>query len=158
MQLEQRLENWGDVLRWRKHRQGLTMKTKWRGSRFGSEQGAPSAPPAMDAADARVINHAWQAMGDVFHQTLLAAWYVNRWSDQHVLRVSWEAAGENARQKGRRSYDFEASLAMARALLVGELDRPAVTRRTRIALRICNALGIPQLPEGIDNVVTLAAA
>lgn len=163
MALEERLENWGDCLRWRKRqRQASSFEGGYRspqGRHWEWLQTAPKAPVSLNAADAMVVNRAWQAMPDAYHSALLGAWYVNRWAERHCVIVAREAAGE---ERTRRPIgDFEASIAMARALIAEQLALPAVILRARIVARVHQALGLDDLlapTKGLDTPIACAAA
>lgn len=160
MHLVERLENWGDAQRWRRRQgQAASFEGAYRSPQgphwlYGSAP--PRTPPAIDARDAAIVNNAWAAMGDAYHQTILGGWYVKRYSEGHCVRLAREAAGD---EKTRKRGDFEASLAMAHALIAAQLDLPAVIRRERITLRVQAVLGMDNVtPNGSDKPMRLAVA
>ena len=145
-----RLENWGACYRVRKKLPGASkigsLEGNWRSPQEW-EYVPLVARPGLDVNDAEVINNAWMALPDSFHQALLGAWYVQRWSAFESLKAARRAAGMRA---WRRGVDIDPCLAMAHVLLRDQLGIPAVVRRARLVARTRQALNIPAW--GIDNV------
>jgi hypothetical protein len=124
MTLTDRLYGWGAYYRWRKS-----------GSfHVGSAEGEYRSPQPWDAvpvgaerypfdlADVKLVEIAVSAL-DAFHRIILKGKYARRWSDKTTLRVAWSDAGLNGVEP--RAGDFPAVLAMAHALVAGELARGA---------------------------------
>ena len=144
--LSDRCENWADCYRMRMR---YNRATSFEGS-YRSPQGEHwlfgAAPPTtsrfVDAFDAVEINSAWQSIGDAFHQFLLAAHYVRRWSPGKCVREAREFGGRVTARLTVSEAEFEANLGMAHALLAEQLLLPAVCRRERLTERIRVALDL----------------
>src|SRR5512144_1635851 len=121
--LVDRLENWGRA-----------MRNGWTPSRAESVEGdyrsqdgialAECAPPRLVPIrldDAREIESA-VCMIDLYHHTLLVAWYGRRLAEAHCLRL----AARNAGQQRGVVRGFDASLWMAHSLVADALLLPAV--------------------------------
>ena len=138
-----RLELWASFWRWKL---GLDQARSFEGQyRSPQHWDAPTTPTHAiwlqhEIEDANQIESAVCSL-DLFHHTLLKAWYIRRRTDNHCLRAAREAIGETRRSKG----NFEASLEMAKALLIQALDEPAVVRKQRASAHVRKLLGLPPL-------------
>ena len=141
--LDDRLENWARCYRVRKRfSQAESFEGNYRSRQsehWEYGKAPPVTPPDLDVVDGEIIDLAWQSMPDAFHQCLLGAWYVRRWSPRKCLQTARDLVGYEHR---RTDDDIEPYLAMARLLLAEQLDIPAVIRRTRLVRRTREALGL----------------
>lgn len=126
-ELEQRLENWGAALRARDGGgQCGSIEGDYRSpQRRHWELPASPAPGKADGVDAAVIEGAVCLLPLRYH-ALLRAWYVRR-SAPSVLRKLAKRIGF----KRPADRDIGAALTMAEALLVKQLELPAVMRNER---------------------------
>jgi len=144
--ISERCENWAEVYRSRiRYNQATSIEGNWRPPQgehwlFGSAP--PQSRPAVDALDAIEVNAAWQAVPDGFHQFLLGAHYVKRWSPDKSIREAREFAGFDHRRVNVMDMEYQANLGMAHALLSEQLSMPAVLRRVRLADRVHRALDL----------------
>jgi hypothetical protein len=157
MTLDDRCENWAECYRDRMRRgramsfEGRSQSTrgnevewstkcqisgKWLG--FGST----NKTIARDWTDAEEINGAWQSIPDGYHQFLLAAWHVRKWSPGKCVREAREFDGRDHDRGGLSDSEFTANIGMAHALLAEQLQLPAVFRRVRLAGRVRIALDL----------------
>lgn len=96
--------------------------------------------PGVDPDDAQAIESAVCAL-DLYHHTLLKAWYVKRASEPTCLHMARRAAGESRRKRG----NFSSSINMAKTLLQAELGRPAVVRKQRASALVRKMLDLDRL-------------
>jgi len=141
LEFEERLEGWSTFWRWKL---GLDQAASFEGQyRSPQHWDAAPIPPAqldIDTDDVQAIESAVCAL-DLFHHTLLKLWYVRRKDEGSCLAEARRATGEKRRGKG----NFQASLAMAKALLWTELSRPAVVRKQRASDYVRKLLGLEPL-------------
>ena len=149
--LEDRLENWGRCYRDRMARTKILSlegryRNKWaRSWDWDKTVGtAPDVRPYLDNQDAAVINLAWQAIPDPYHQSILGGHYVRRWSASKCDRVARETAAMPTERKEISEPEFAAKLGMAHGLIEVQLGIPAVIRRQRLALRVRIALELDE--------------
>lgn len=153
LDLEERLEGWATFWRWKL---GLEQAASIEGQYRSPQPWDQPIPPAwldVDEDDVQAIESAVCAM-DLFHHTLLKLWYIRRRDEDTCLTTARRAAGEpkEARRRGkgeggriRAADSFRSSLAMAKALLLAELARPAVVRKRRASEYVRNLLGLERL-------------
>jgi hypothetical protein len=143
-----RCENWAECYRLRGCRQ----------SRVGSIEGGyrspqsehwhhgaapPVARPDLDWRDAEVVNGAWQAIPDGYHQIIIGAWHVRAWSPGKCERIArLRGRGDNARLPPPSDAAWQRTLQVAHGLLLEQLEIPAVVRRARLSERVREALGL----------------
>lgn len=140
LDLEERLESWASFWRWKL---GLEQAASFEGQyRSPQHWEAPPIPPAwldIDHEDVQAIESAVCAL-DLFHHTLLKMWYIRRKGESTCL-----AEARRAMRERRGKGNFRSSLAMAKALLLAELERPAVVRKQRASEYVRKILGLPAL-------------
>lgn len=144
--LGDRCENWAECYRMRMQRHSaLSFEGHYRSPQaehWAMGAAPPRDRPAMDVLDAQEINGAWQAIPDGYHQVILGAHYVRRWSPDKALRTAREFAGYEPRRVRVTDAEFTAALGMAHALLTAQLALPAVFRRVRLAERVRRTLDL----------------
>lgn len=154
--LEVRLGGWAAF--WRR-RLGYDQTGSFEGQ-YRSPQRDHWEPPKtraylgeIDDRDAEAIESAVCAL-DLFHHTLLKAWYVRRQSEAECLACSRLAAGyARSRWVGRNRAganselmkEFQAAMAMAKLLLTAELALPATVRKKRASTYVRKILGLEPL-------------
>lgn len=146
MTIIDRCENWAACYRIRmRWSQATSFEGNYRSEQrehweYGSAP--PTSRPMLDVVDAQEVNSAWQAIPDGFHQFLLGAHYVRRWSPEKGVREAREFAGHKHARVQVTDMEYGANLAMAHALLTEQLSLPAVFRRTRLVERVRIALNL----------------
>jgi hypothetical protein len=144
--LPDRCENWAECYRIRmRYNQAASLEGSWRPPQgehwlFGSAP--PTARPAVNVLDGQEVNAAWQAIPDGFHQFLLAAHYVRKWSPDKCIREAREFDARGHVRKPVSDAEYAANLGMAHCLLSEQLSLPAVFRRARLADRVRKALDL----------------
>lgn len=93
----------------------------------------------IEVADAEAIESAVCAM-ELYYHILLKSWYVRRRNEDACLGAARKMSGQR-----RRREDFRLILGTAKALLVQELERPAVVRKARASAMVRKLLGLDPL-------------
>jgi hypothetical protein len=140
-----RCENWG-----RSCRAGAELGSGTADSfegRYTSPQRGHWEPPplgalsaAFDRSDSLEVDAAWQSLGDVFHQVVLGAWYVRKWSPAKCDGVARKSADYPKRRVDLTDAEWLRILRVGHGLLWEQLGIPAVIRRDRLIARVRQAL------------------
>lgn len=141
-----RCENWADAYRMRmRYAQANSFEGRYRsgqGQHWFYGSAPPQTPLAVDVRDAAEVNGAWQAIPDGYHQFLLGAHYVRKWSPDKCVREAREFAGYQHIREPVSDAQFAANIGMAHNLLLVQLSLPAVFRRERLEERVRLALDL----------------
>jgi hypothetical protein len=143
--IDARCENWAECYRDRHRRQQVaSLEGAYRSPQrehWLHGLAPPVERPDLDWRDAELINGAWQAIPTAYHQIILGAWYVRRWSPAKCERVACADMPERPR-RGITDTEWQVVLDSAHAHLLEQLDLPAVTRRERLAERVRGVLDL----------------
>lgn len=143
MTLEDRLDNWGDVMRWRSSASVAREVVNGRVEKryFANVPGfygrprqpwdyVPTPPPKPEVDDAEVIEGAVCSL-DAYPHTILRGWYVYRLPEVLCLRLAEKAAG-----MGNQRMGWARASTAAHEALGAALELPAVLRRERVRERV----------------------
>lgn len=139
LELEERLEAWGEYWRWRvSTSQAESFEGQYRSPQRWDAAPIPPAWLDIDVDDVQAIESAVCAL-DLFNHVLLKMWYVRKRAEDACMGAARAAA--NRRTRG----PFRNYLAEAKAMLAAELERPAVVRKQRASEHVRRLLGLPPL-------------
>ena len=143
MDLIERLDNWGAVMRWRPNASVSREVVRGRIEKryyaaipdyYGHARQpwdyVPTPPPKPEHDDAQIIEHAVCAL-EAYPHTLLRGWYVYRLAEPTCLRLA-----EKAAHMGNRRTGWAAGLREAHEAVAAALTLPAVIRRERVRDRV----------------------
>lgn len=152
-----RCENWAECYRMRtRNSRSMSFEGRSRSTRGNEVEWSTRCPISgrwlgfgstinyvvRDWMDAEEINGAWQAIPDGFHQFLLAAHYVRKWSPDKCIREARDFDGRDHTRRPVSDLEYAANLGMAHCLLSEQLSLPAVFRLARLADRVRTALDL----------------
>jgi len=125
--LEQRLDAWGRVLRWRaRQKQAGSKEGAYRSPQHWEPPTLDKPPPSPDEArDADEIEQAVCGLSMRYH-ALLRAWYVHQARAESMIRIARKIGFVRPTMN-----EVEAAMAMGKALLVKQLELPAAVRKQR---------------------------
>lgn len=139
LDIEERLEAWGAYWRWRQTQgQAESFEGQYRSPQRWDRLPVAPAWLDIDVDDVRAIESAVCAL-DLFNHLLLKAWYVRRWDEDSCMATA------RRQTAGRRRSSFRKSILEAKALLLAELERPAVVRKQRVSEYVRKLLGLEPL-------------
>ena len=143
MDLTDRLDNWGHVMRWRPNASVTREVVRGRVQKryyaaipdyYGHARQpwdyVPTPPPKPESDDAAVIEGAVCTL-EAYPHTILRGWYVYRLAEPTCLRLA-----EKAAHMGNRRTGWDAALQTAHEAVAAALALPAVVRRERVRQRV----------------------